>query len=336
MAVGKRTIRGWHFFMIPLLLTAPLLLLTLFSYQQINRNLTETALARRQTAAFLAANLVKERLDHLKNLGVSFATRIRFRELVTQGKWEEAAAILQSVPADFPWVERVFLADQAGTLMADTPPLPQVRGQNFAFRDWYRGVSASWEPYVSGIYKRTAEPALNVVAVAIPIFAQDGGAGGAKDVLGILVMQVRLDTFTAWSREINPDDAGSVSIVDQYGQAVSHPAYRPQDDIADFSGVRAVQKALSGEEGVDIVPDADGGGEQIIAYEPVEQYGWGVIVQQPARDAFQVRNLNLASIMVVYGIIVILGYTLSFYVSAQELLAHERKDTGNNHNSKLP
>src|SRR5207237_8037056 len=89
------------------------------------------------------------------------------RQLVSEGKWDEALEILKNVRVDFPFIDRVFLADPTGTLMADTPALPAVRGKNFAVRDWYRGVSNKWKPYVSDVYQRAAEPRYNVIAAAI-------------------------------------------------------------------------------------------------------------------------------------------------------------------------
>jgi hypothetical protein len=182
-----------------LLIFAGAVLLAVQNYRAIDRELTDAALSRRASVAYLAAAALSEKFDRLTDIGIALATRVRFRELIGAGKWIEASAILKNVPEDFPFIDRIFLADRGGTLMADIPVLPGVRGKSFAHRDWYQGVSRNWEPYVSAVYTRTAEPQLNVIAVAVPI--RDSN----RIVIGILVLQVRLDAFFAWIKAIEMD-----------------------------------------------------------------------------------------------------------------------------------
>ena len=70
---------------------------------------------------------------------------------------------------DFPFIDRLLLVDKTGTLMADVPEIVEIHGQNFAFRDWYKGISQKWEPSISEIYQRQAPPIVNVIAISIPI-----------------------------------------------------------------------------------------------------------------------------------------------------------------------
>ena len=106
-------------------------------------------MARRAAVAQLAAATLSERLDRMLDVGVSLATRVRFAELVAAGQWDAAIQVMKSVPADFRFVERVALFDARGTAMAAFPE-SSVRGQNFASREWYTGVSREWKPHVSG------------------------------------------------------------------------------------------------------------------------------------------------------------------------------------------
>lgn len=117
-----------------------------YTYMTTRRELTQSILARRESFAELSALLLKEKFDHIINIGLSLATRVKFRQLISQGKWDEARAILKTVPQDFPFVDRILLTDPRGTLMADIPADPEVRGKSFAYRDWYKGVSQEWKP----------------------------------------------------------------------------------------------------------------------------------------------------------------------------------------------
>jgi PAS domain S-box-containing protein len=245
----------------------------------------------------------------LLDIGISLATRVRFRQLISEGKWDEAVAILRSVPKDFPFIDRLFLSDVNGTLMADTPELPNVRGKNFASRGWYQGVSSKWEPHISEVYKRAAEPRLNVIAVAIPIKDEH------QKILGILVLQVRLDALFEWTKGIDVGPLGSVFFVDKKGHLAAHPTFSPQGEIVDYSGAPAVQKILQGRRGIEILFDPIENVEYLTAYEPVAGYGWGIVARQPSRVAFAARSVNLKWLVLAYGVVLVLSCALAYLLA---------------------
>ncbi len=300
-----------NWFIVPaiyLAIISPVILIAAFSYIRAYRDLTDATLSRRQAIAYLTAATLKGNLDRLIDIGTSLATRVRFRQLIGEGKWDEAVKILRSIPKDFPFIDRLFLSDVNGTLTADTPELPEVRGKNFAARDWYRGVSSQWAPYISEVYKRAAEPRLNVVAVAIPIKSED------QKILGILVLQVRLDTFFGWTKGIDVGPLGFAYFVDKKGHVAAHPKFSPQGEIVDYSKVPAVEKVLQGKRGVEIAFNPVEKEERIAAYEPVPDYGWGVIAQQPTLTAFVARDSNLRLILIAYGSISLLSAVLAYLI----------------------
>ena len=129
----------------------PILFLIAVSLRITYQDLTLESLTRRETIAQLAANLVKERFDSLKELGLSLATRQRFRELVRDQKWNEAIQVMETIPTDFPYIERVFITDVQGNLKSDYPSVAGVKNMNFSYRDWYKGVTNEWKPYISEI-----------------------------------------------------------------------------------------------------------------------------------------------------------------------------------------
>ncbi|HWP23599.1 MAG TPA: cache domain-containing protein [Candidatus Binatia bacterium] len=289
-----------------LTIVLPVVLIMIFSYDQAHRDLTEFTLSRRQSLAGLAAHALEQRLDRLTDLGVSLATRVRFRQLVAEGKWDEAIDILKSVPKDFPFIDRLFLADRAGVLMADTPALPGVRGQNFSSRDWYRGVSEKWTPYVSNVYQRAAQPRYNVIAAAIPIQAENERA------VGILVLQVRLDALVGWSNSLDIGPSGFVYVVDRRGQLATHPGLPSESPIIDFARVPAVQRALSGQSGVEIMLNPIDAQELVAAYAPVQGVGWGVLATESAFTAFARRDENLRQLLTRYGLLLLISCGLAY------------------------
>lgn len=306
-----------------LAIVLPVILIAAFAYYGTYQELTEFTFSRRQSLADLAATVLEQKLERLTDIGVSLATRVRFRHLVSEGKWDEAIEILQGVSKDFPIIERIFLADPLGTLMADGPALPGVRGKNFASRDWYQGVSNGWQPYISGVYQTAAEPRYNVIATAVPIKAEK------ENIVGILVIQVRLDALVDWSKSIKLDGAGFVYFVDNKGRLAAHPKIPVQNHILDYSSLPVVQKVLRGQNGVEISFNPVEKEEGLAAYAPVRGSGWGVIATEPTRTAFEKRDADLKQLLIRYGFIFlmscILAHVILRAVSSRERAEAERQ-----------
>ncbi len=290
------------------LIIAPLTVFFVFGYLRSQEYLTDLTFARRESLAQVASTILQEKFDRLIDVGVSLATRVQFGKLVREGKWEEAVRILEGVPQDFAYIDRIFLADPRGILMADVPARSAVRGTDFSFRDWYAGVIRTGKPYISEVYTRAAEPQYNVVAAAIPIYDD------AKNLLAILVLQVRLDTIFNWTRDIRVGAGEIVYFVDRNGHAAGHPNFSSQGPIPDFSGLRAVQEALRGETEVDIYYDAAAGAEMLVAHAPIPRYGWGVLVQQPVATAFAARDNALRTTVAVYAVIAAFILFIAYFI----------------------
>ena len=275
------------------------ILVAVQSYRAIDEELTAAATSRRTSLSYLAAITLTEKLDRVVDLGVSLATRVRFRDLVTEGKWTDAVKVMTSVPKDFPAIDRITLNDLNGRLMADVPEVPELHGHDFSFRDWYKGVSAGWKPYVSQVFKRAAAPQIDVVAVATPIRSQAG------DVVGILVLQVKLESFFAWLKEIDFGPEGQLYVVDRDGTLAFYPDLPPQNEPLSLSAFPLVQKVLAGGRGVEIAKDPLNGADNVVAYEPLPKFGWGVVAEQPVKTTFATRDAQLRRILIAYGLIAV-------------------------------
>jgi signal transduction histidine kinase len=293
--------------------------LAALSYRTIDRSLTEAALSRRDAVAYLAATNLAERFDRLTDIGVALATRVRFSQLVGAGRWDEAIQILKDVPRDFPFIDRVVLTDRAGTLMADLPRAAAGARPDPAELDWYRGVSAQWQPYVSNVYTRTVAPRLNVIGVAVPIRA------GSNAVAGILLLQVRIDRFLQWAQEIDFGEHGVVYVVDRKGYLASHPTAFADGKTVDYSHAPPVRQVLRGARGVEIVVDPATGEERVAAYAPIARYGWGVVAEQPRAVAFAAKGQVLTSVVAAYALVAALLAGLA-YLAGHVMLERQRRE----------
>lgn len=317
LSTGARS--GGLYLVAAFLVFAAMLTAALRSYRAIDRDLTEAALSRNAAIAELGAVTLSEKLDRLVDIGVSLADRVRFRELIAAGRWNEAIRILDRVRNEFPFVDRVTLNDIDSTLRADIPEVPEVLGRNFADRDWYKGVTREWTPYVSNVYRRAAAPAINVFTVTVPIRSRDGKA------IGILLLQVKLDTLLEWTGRVDIGEKGYLYVVDRTGRAAFHPRFPPQGKPVDLSALPPVRMALDGKKGAVVAAGTAGGADQVVAYEPVPKYGWAVIAEQPASHAFAARDQQLKRLLLAYSLVALFSI-LAVYLASQVIIERKRAD----------
>jgi hypothetical protein len=292
----------------------PSFVLAFLSYQVAGRYLTELALARKSAGIVPVATKLDESLDRVVNFAVMLTTHPAVRREILNENWQEGAEILGGMrlfSEDF-FIERVGLMNTEGDAMSESPALGVI-GRNFAHRDWYQRVIETKAPYVSGVYKRSAEPQYNVVAVAAPIFGDD------QRLFAVLMLQIKLDQFLEWVKDVDAGREGVLYIVDQKGQVVSHPWIDPQSPIVDFSKKKSVANVIKGDRGSRIMMDRNTGEEVVTAYEPISHYGWGVVVQQPVRHALEERDFLLTLLLLLHSIPVFFtGISLRLFLSAVE------------------
>lgn len=300
----------WIFnILIFLLLVLPVIVLSIYVYFAAEKEFTKAVLARREALSALASTIVQERFEKLTDISLSFATRVQFRQFVRDKKWDQAIKSLESAPKDFPYVERVFIADPNGNLLIDFPALPGVRGRNFADRDWYKGVVSTQGPYISNVYKRAAQPQYNVIAVAVPIKEAE-----TKKLIGILVLQVKLDTILEWTKNIKVGEKGFIYVVDRNGIVAAHPSYSPQGDTIDFSNVAEIKKAFLGSKGVEVLYNEIDREERIVAFEMISRYGWIVVAAEPSKYAFAQRDRDLKTTVVIFSVISLVNAFLIYFI----------------------
>ena len=79
----------------------------------------------------------------------SYAGRPLLIQAVKGKNVEKAKRHLVSLVKSNPDIDMVVITNRQGTLWTAYPDRPEVMGKNFAYREWYKGVSRNWKPYVS-------------------------------------------------------------------------------------------------------------------------------------------------------------------------------------------
>ena len=184
-------------------------------------------------AARIAAEYVQREVEQITERASLLAA---LPQMIDAAKQRDEAAVRQLLAAFIatsPASDRAFVTDQSGRLWSDFPAAPEALGKSFANRDWYRGVSHRWQPYISDVYRRLAAPSLLVVAMARPIHDQN------HDVVGILVFQYRLHTMTDWIQRIVANGESSITLIDSAGELVGEPS-----DQSGGPGQKSFQKLM--------------------------------------------------------------------------------------------
>lgn len=300
----------------------PVALISGYSLWMEYEDMTDYTISKKQSVVNLSSLVVKERLNHMTDVAKSIANRYVVRSGVKENKIRELSNALDETLKEFSFIDRIFITDLKGTSLVIVPASPENIGKSFAFRDWYQGVIKNWKPYVSEIYRRTAIPQYNVITVAIPI------KDDADNIIGILGMQIKLDVFAQWAKEISADFDDLIYFVDKNGKIIGHPEYLPQGDIIDFSDKFGVQKVLQGKDEIEIYFDNQTQENMLVGYKNISEYGIGIIAEMPTNKIFALRNKHLARTGVLFGTVIVVDIFLAYLIFKimHDLNYHRRKE----------
>lgn len=265
------------------------------------RNLTTTAIRQRQYIAEVASQVLHDRLTSLESVAVFTAKQPALIAAVEQKQWKRAAAIVREVPSNFPDIDRVLLVDTKGIEWGAFPWDDSVIGKDFSHRDWYKGVTQSWQPYVSEAYRRAAKPTYNVVGIAVPIWKEPGKA------VGIIVLQIKLDQFFQWIRHIDVGN-GTLFFVDQHGNVAGHPLTSASGSIVRLNPETCT--AIAGSTTADpasVTNDPVTGGNRVILGARVDPFGWTAYYSEDPALLFATRREAVTFLFQLYALGTLLG-----------------------------
>jgi PAS domain S-box-containing protein len=273
--IGNWLSRGrWRIHILFILLL--LLPIAIFAYSvgRVLRHQAEAqAVSESAQMVHVAAALVQEDFREDTEVLQSIAARPSLRQAWAEGNLgmvERSLADAVQNP-DFTFVG-AFALD--GTLRAVYPVQPDTLNQNFAYRDWYKGISRQWTPYVSEVYQTSIPPYPLVVAIAVPL-TDDAGKPA-----GILLAGCAVNTIGRELLDTKLEDGWIISLVDQHGHLSGHHNINPFAAAVDLSSYEPVKRMQSGGSGYGMF--GRDGDTFAVRYEPIRPYGWGVLVEQPA------------------------------------------------------
>ena len=274
--IGKWVSRGrWRLYLLfPLLTVLPLAFFAYSAGQLLRHSIERQAVTESTQIARLSATLVEE---HFRQ-STAFLESIAGRPSLVQAWRQRNLALVETRLSQASALRRDFsfvsVYDPDGTMRAIYPSQPALIGHNFAFRDWYKGVTRQWRPYVSEVYRSAVPPHQTVVAIAVPITDEAGNP------VGILMAPYALDSISQWLVGTNLDGAWTISVVDRNGRLSARPNIDPLAQPIALGDYEPVKRLQAGSAGNGMFARA--GNTFFTRYEPVPKYGWGILVERPA------------------------------------------------------
>ena len=246
-----------------------------FSVGRLLRHQAEAhAINESAQIAHVSAALVEEHFRQSTAFLESIAGRPSFTKAWREGDQAMVDRNLTEAAALRPDFNFVGLFDLDGTLRAISPSQPALLNRNFAYRDWYKGVSQHWDPYTSEVYQTAVPPYQLVSAIVVPIKDSTG-----KPV-AILMAPCSIDTMSRQLVETKLENGWTISLVDQHGHLSARANIDSYAAAVDLSSYEPVKRLQTGHSGYGVF--ARDGDTFAARYEPLSQYGWGVLVEQPA------------------------------------------------------
>ncbi|MDD5007148.1 MAG: PAS domain S-box protein [Syntrophorhabdaceae bacterium] len=232
----------------------------------------------------IAENTLKARFfsllifEHQKaTIGIleSYAQRSSFINVVKKKDFNNAISHLKSLSKHYNEIDILFLTDQYGTVWANYPVDKTGFGKNLAYRDWYKGVSKKWRPYISTVFRLIVLEKDLAVAVSVPVFDRNG------KVIGILGSTQRAPFLATFINGNITNPEKSITLLDQKGNIIFSNSILYQENITKYPDARVLEKAVAGVFiNMDIADAKDKGSISYVSITPVKGIGWSVIVGQ--------------------------------------------------------
>ncbi len=264
--------------LLSLLFLVPLLAATYWMHAQAEHELESGELERDSLRARTLAALVEREFLSTQKVLVSIAARPSVRQAWAKRDPTELEKHLRETLELEPTLLFASVYEPDGTLRVIYPH-DRIVGQNFAYRDWYRGVTANWRPYVSEVYRTAAYSNPLVVAVAVPIYDDQ------NKPCGILMAPYALDQLARRFQVLETESAGMAYVADRHGTVAVARRIDFLGESVRGPGADAVARALAGAQGGGRF--GTGGQRVFVGYAPAPRLGWAVIYVRPATVALQ-------------------------------------------------
>jgi signal transduction histidine kinase len=240
------------------------------------------AVRSNETRANLLARIFSEHERAALAVVRSYANRPLVIDSFKKKDIGEATRHLSNLIENNPEIEMAYLTDPMGTLWIHFPIFWEGFNQNFSDRDWYKGVSKEWKPYVSSVDKLIIGEKDLGVTLCSPIRDQKG------KVIGVLAGAQTTTFLNKILAEFESEVDAKITLIDQDGHIILSNLFPYKKEVITYPSFEFVGKARKGERGNIKIKDASKRDRvKFVSFAPVQGIGWSVIVEKEGSDIFQ-------------------------------------------------
>lgn len=203
------------------------------------RDTKEQAFREDRKSAKLLSLIIEAYLNDIRSTMESYASRPLLLEAVRRKDVLAAKQHLTSLNRIGSGMDSLLIADRKGTIWISLPDRPDVLGKNFAWREWYRGVSREKKPYIADAVQRVTAEKDTAIHIAVPIFDEKGA------IIGILLNTQRAVEVGKILQQAPLEEGLSISVTDRNGTLIYSSRYAYTKALARYPLFDAVKKTTA-------------------------------------------------------------------------------------------
>lgn len=247
-------------------------------YGQFNRTLDQ-AEAKDQAIARMTSKLLEEHEENVLVTLEAYALRHLLIDSIESRAVVETRRHLAELKNSTEEIDLTFVTDEKGVLWVNYPEFPEAIGSNLSDRDWYKGVSSSWQPYVSSAFHLVLGDKPLAVCSAVPVFNLQG------QVVGIIAESSRLTTIETLLD--GSQQYGSVFVLDRVGNIIYDSRQHDLRQITAYPLQTEVRHILeSGQKNGEISDQHDGRKKKFLTVAH-NDIGWTVVIERTLAETLR-------------------------------------------------
>jgi PAS domain S-box-containing protein len=255
--------------------------ITFFLCYEHHQSATEHSLKGDRAAANLLSIILDEHLQKIIKTMESYTSRPLLIQALKNKNAKNAKIHLVSLVKNNPNIDSLVITDRQGKFWISYPAYPELTGKNLAYRDWYKGVSKDWKPYVSNAVLRIAGEKDVAVQISVPFFDEQG------EVIGVLLNTQRTIGLGNIIKRVPLDSGSSVSVADRQGNMIYSSRYSFDKEITPYPFYSVIKKTgIKKDQSVAVPDPLFGESKGYISLASVSGTGWTVFVGWDSRTIF--------------------------------------------------
>lgn len=308
MRLGTKTTLLLVAIVSPVIISAGLLLLH-FQEDSLKKTIFEGLDGQAKVAAYGIDAFIEEGLSEAHAVALTLPVKA-----FMNGRAGLVEEHLKKMQQAFPRFQNgIFVLDKEGKFIADYPSHPELRGQSFAFREYFQKTIRERKGIVGAPYrsKRTGLPVLTFTS---PILDSTG------EIIAVLACSVDLLSPKALGgyRKQKFGESGYFFIFDHSRQLIVHPEDSRLLTHVEVGKNRIMEEALKGFEGGGETVNSQGI-PMLLAVRQIPHANWIIAVQVTQREAYapvtEVRQRIILVSTVILLLIILAGAMLIRRVS---------------------